>query len=266
MTAAGAGTRASRGGGLAGASSCEWVKLWSLRSTWWSLAASALLVVAYVLMVGLSASASKANGEIVPAMNPIEVAAGGVFLMGQLGLATLAALAMAGEYATGSILSTLQWVPDRSRMLLAKALVLSPVLLVAGSAVSLLGASAGIPALDQAAGPWDAAGLAGGALAVGAYSAAAGVITLGLAAMLRSVAGTLACAFLLLLVFPMTLQATGIEVLIRIAEYLPSSAGMALVGTEGPAYGATTAGAILVAWAAGAWTAGVTVLRSRDAT
>src|SRR5688500_10376477 len=105
------GLRSPGGAGLRGAVASERTKLWSVRSTYWTLAATALLVVAFVLIFGLSASASRANGEVVPPATPMDIASQGFMLMGQFGLATLAVLLIASEYATGSILSTLQWVP-----------------------------------------------------------------------------------------------------------------------------------------------------------
>ena len=198
-------------------------------------------------------------------MTPIDVAAGGVFMMGQLGLATLAALATAGEYSTGSILSTLQQVPRRGRLLLAKILVMAPVLFVAGTAVTLLGALAGIPFLQEVAGPWSLGEVVTSAVRLGGYSAVVGVMALGIAAMLRSVAGTLGCVFLLQLILPMALESTGVEFLMTASEYFPGTAGMALLGAEDPIYSAVTAVAILIGWAAVAWAGGVTVLRWRDA-
>lgn len=250
---------------LSGAVAAEWTKLWSVRSTWWSLAATAFLIVGYVLIVSVSASASRANGIDVPPMTPIDVAAGGVFMMGQLGLATLAALAMAGEYATGSILSTLQQVPRRGRLLLSKCLVVAPVLFVAGTAVTLLGTLAGIPSLQEVAGPWSFAEVVTSSIAIGGYSAVVGVMAIGIAAMLRSVAGTLGCLFLLQLILPMALESTGVKILMTVSEYFPGTAGMALLGAEGPVYSEVTAVAILIGWAAAAWAGGVAVLKSRDA-
>ncbi|HEX2179823.1 MAG TPA: ABC transporter [Actinomycetota bacterium] len=253
------------GGGISGAVASEWVKLWSVRSTWWSLAATALLVAGYVLMVTISATESKANGIEVPPMTPIDVSAGGVFLLGQLGLATLAALSMAGEYATGSILSTLQWVPRRAQLLMGKCLVVAPVLFLAGTAVTILGALAGVPFLETVAGPWSYRELLGSALGVGAYSGVIGIVAVGLAAMLRSVAGTLGCTFLLQLILPMALESTGVEILITASEYFPGSAGMALLGMEDAGYSTATAVAVLIGWAAAAWAGGVAILKSRDA-
>jgi ABC-2 type transport system permease protein len=251
--------------GVTAAVSAEWTKLWSVRSTWWSLAATGLLVLAYVLIVAVSAMESKANGFEIPPMTPAEVSAQGVFLLGQMGLATLAAMAMAGEYATGSILSTLQWVPRRARLLLAKVLVVAPVLFAAGTVVTLLGALAATPFLDDVAGPWSYGEVFVSALQIGAYSAAIAVIALGLAAMLRSVAGTLGCTFLLQLILPMALESTGIDILVTASRYFPGTAGLALLGLEQPVYSSAAAVVVLLGWAAAAWAGGVAVLKSRDA-
>ena len=252
--------------GLRGPMASEWTKLWSVRSTYWTLAASALLVVFFVLTFGLSASASKANGEVIPSTTPVDIAAQGFMLMGQFGLATLATLLIASEYATGSILSTLQWVPRRSRMLLAKALVLAPVLFVAGSLIALLGVAAGIPSLTgDVLLPWTASEMATDVLILGAYSPIVGVIALGLGAALRSVAGTLACAFLLLLVIPGSLSSTGVDFLMKVSNYFPAQAAQSLLGGAGEPYSGLVAVGILAAWCVASYGLGFWVLRSRDA-
>ncbi|HEX2052828.1 MAG TPA: ABC transporter permease [Actinomycetota bacterium] len=252
-------------GGLPAAVGSEWVKLRSVRSTWWCLAATVIVVVAYVAMVGLSASASYANGEVVPPMTPGDVAGMGVFLLGQLALATLACMAIAGEYATGSIASTLQWVPRRARLLLAKALLVAPVLFAGGVAATLAGSLVGIYVLDGAAAPWSWPDLLGDVAAIGFYSAVVGFVALGMGAMLPSVAGSIGCCFLVLLMLPMSLASSGVEALQRIGGWFPGSAGMALVGGDGPTYGVTGALAVLLAWAAGMLAGGMAVFRRRDA-
>lgn len=252
--------------GLRGAMSAEWTKLWSVRSTYWTLAATVLLVIAFVLIFGLSATASKANGEVIPPTTPGDIAAQGFMLMGQFGLATLATLLIASEYATGSILSTLQWVPRRNRMLLAKALVLAPVLFVAGTLITLLGVGAAIPTLKgDVLLPWTASELLIDVLILGLYSPVVGVIALGLGAALRSVAGTLACTFLLLLIIPGSLSSTGVDFLMKVSNYFPAQAAQSLLGGGGEPYPGLAAVAILGAWSAVSYALGLWVLRSRDA-
>jgi ABC-2 type transport system permease protein len=186
--------------------------------------------------------------------------------MGQFGLATLAVLLIASEYATGSILSTLQWVPRRNRMLLAKALVLAPVLFVAGSLIALLGVAAAIPSLKgDVLLPWTASELFVDVLILGLYSPVVGVIALGLGAALRSVAGTLACTFLLLMIIPGSLSATGVDFLMKVSNYFPAQAAQSLLGGGGEPYPGLAAVAILGAWSAASYALGLGVLRSRDA-
>lgn len=214
----------------------------------------------------LSASASRASGEIVPPATPMDIAAQGFLLMGQYGLATLAVLLIASEYATGSILSTLQWVPRRGRMLMAKALVIAPALIVAGALITLLGFAVAIPALDANTElPWTASEVLIDVMILALYSPVVGAIALGLGAALRSVAGTLACTLLLLMIIPGSLQSTGVDFLVRASGYFPAQAAQSLLSGEGQPYPGLAAAAILVAWAAAAYALGFSVLRNRDA-
>lgn len=73
------------------------------------------------------------------------------------------------------------------------------------------------------------------------------------------------CTVLVLLVVPMTLQSTGVDLLVRIGDFFPGSAGMVLLSGGSDSYPAVAAAAILLCWACGCWAAGVAVLRSRDA-
>lgn len=259
------GDARTSGGGLPGAIRSEWVKLWSVRSTWWSLLGALGLVVGYVLIETLSASASHANGVEVPPMDPMSVAAGAVLFLGQLTLSVLAALSIAGEYATGSIRSTLQCVPHRGRMLAAKAAVLLPVCFAAGLVLGAVGFGVAKAALGGLAVEETGGGVVRQLGALGGYLALAGVITVGMGAAVRSVAGTIACTLVLVHVIPQVLQGLGSGLASRIAGYFPGSAGMALVGAEGMPYGPLAAVALLAAWAAAALLARWTCLLRRDA-
>ncbi|MEX0790037.1 MAG: ABC transporter permease [Actinomycetota bacterium] len=253
---------------LRAAVSSEWSKLWSIRSTYWSLAVTAVLVVGFVLLITLSAAATNANGIEVLPMTPAEVAGGGMFYLGQLGLAALAALNIAGEYASGSILATLQWVPRRGRMLLSKLLVVSSVLFVAGAAITGLGVLAGMRPLEGISAAWDLQQVLADMAKIGLYSAVVGVIALGLGAAIRSIAGTLACTVLLLVVVPQALASTGIDFLITLSDLFPGPAGMALLdGVLGQAgHSMPVALAILLVWCITILGLGSFVLLSRDAT
>ncbi|MEU7153021.1 hypothetical protein AB0B15_34160 [Streptomyces sp. NPDC045456] len=261
------GTTGGGRGGLIGAVAAEWTKLWTVRSTWVALASTAALIIAYTVIAGGAARSAPADGSAggLPT-TPLDNLGTGVAFMGQFGILALATMAIATEYSTGSIRSTLLWIPVRWRMLLAKCLVLFPVLFLAGILLTPVGLGTAIAALGDAAQPVAAADAVGQAFAVGGYLGAVGVIIVGIGAAVRSVAGTLTVGFLLMLVLPMTMQSTSVEFLSKAADYLPGPAGMNLMGVaENNAYGAGTAVILLALWAVVANVAGYFVLRSRDA-
>lgn len=168
-----------------------------------------------------------------------------------------------GEYATGSIRATLQWVPPRARMLAAKTAVATAVVFPAGVVLDLVGTAVVCPVLGEW-GRLDAGDVVHDALMTGVYLAMMSALILGVGAMLRSTAATITTAFLFVLVLPMTLANTRSDLLKDVAEALPSSAGRHLPAGDGP-YPAATALAIVAAWTAAAFWGGVTVLRRRDA-
>jgi ABC-2 type transport system permease protein len=246
----------------------EWTKLWSVRSTWYLLAGAAgLLVVGAVTIGGAAAN----GGGQVTVSEPVV----GSTSFAQFALAALAMLTVTSEYSSGTIRSSLQAVPVRGLVLAAKALVLVPVMALAGIA-SGAAASAAVYAL-LSAGPFDGAGLVpfgevvSDLLGVGVYSAAVAVIALGAGAATRSAAGTLTVMFMLLMGLPLMLMMTGAPVLLEISARLPTFAGLAFMGsaenlTGGPIpYGAGEGFAWLLAWTAAALAAGYAVLRRRDA-
>jgi ABC-2 type transport system permease protein len=90
----------------------EWTKLGSLRSTYGSLLATLVVSVgvaalfAWAIVVGDEPDAARAT--------PADLASIGTGL-GQFGLLALAALTITGEFATGSIRTTLAATPPRWR-------------------------------------------------------------------------------------------------------------------------------------------------------
>jgi len=105
----------------------EWIKLRTLRSTWWTLAITAAGTVSIAVAVGLntrSASEDLTNNAlagIVP----------GLLLVGVLGVLT-----MTSEYTSGMIRATLAAVPRRPLALAAKAAVFGVLALAVGEAAS----------------------------------------------------------------------------------------------------------------------------------
>ena len=213
----------------------EWIKLLSLRSTWWALTAT----VAVITLVALAHAASLSDMADDPALAPgieqmhgAEVIAGG-FHFGMLTIAVLGALLVTGEYATGMIRSTFAAVPTRIPVLGAKAIVLV-VLTAAATLVSVtlsyfvtmpqLAQYDLVPALDDP-GTWR---VFGGTL----YSLiAAALFSLGIGTLLRSTAASLTAALTVLLLLPGTLSLIRLDWVETIVSYLPLPASSALLTT-----------------------------------
>ena len=116
----------------------EWIKLRSLRSSWWTLAVTAAGATAIAITVGVNtkdAAADLTNNAlagIVP----------GLLTIGALGV-----LVMTGEYSSGAIRSTLTAIPNRPLLLAAKAAVFGSVALGLGEAAAFVAFFAGGAAL-----------------------------------------------------------------------------------------------------------------------
>ena len=115
----------------------EWTKLWSVRSTPWSLLALVVVTVGFSALVswGTGANFDQQPAEQQALFDPTYVGLSGLAL-GQLALAVLGVLVITSEYSTGGIRTSLAAVPRRWRLVVAKALVLSLVALVVGMITS----------------------------------------------------------------------------------------------------------------------------------
>jgi len=103
----------------------EWIKLFTLSSTWW------VLVITVVATVGLGAIAmSSMRMKILDTASGTAYASGAASDLGQilqLILGVLAVLFITNEYSSGQIRSSLTAVPRRWPMLVAKTVVISIV-------------------------------------------------------------------------------------------------------------------------------------------
>ncbi|TFB75807.1 ABC transporter permease [Cryobacterium glaciale] len=113
----------------------ESIKLWSLRSTYWtfSLVVVASLGIAVLMAFAMSSGFDSAGGAmgIDHAQLYVMVATSGLSL-GQLIVAVLGVLSISGEYSSGMIKSTLTAVPNRLPALWAKVCVLFGFTFVVG--------------------------------------------------------------------------------------------------------------------------------------
>ncbi len=173
--------------GLAQAVRMEWIKLRSLRSTWWTLAVTAAGTVAIGLGVGLgskNASADLTNNALAGVVP-------GLLLTGVLGVLT-----MTSEYSSGTVRVTLAAVPRRPLVLAAKAAVFGGVTLVVGEAASFLAflAAAATVRHGIAAPTLGQPGVLRAVVLSGAACCLVGLLGLGLGAIIRHSAAAVGSA------------------------------------------------------------------------
>jgi ABC-2 type transport system permease protein len=116
----------------------EWIKLRSLRSTWWTLA----IAVAGAIGIGVAVGINTRNAAGDLTNNALAGIVPSLLLIGILG-----ALAMTSEYSSGMIRTTLSAAPRRPLLLAGKAAVFGAVAVAVGEAASFIAFFAGGAAL-----------------------------------------------------------------------------------------------------------------------
>ncbi|SHN43638.1 ABC transporter permease [Cryptosporangium aurantiacum] len=247
----------------------EWTKLRTLRSTWWCLGVAVLLQVAYATLIGLDA---RLDLEDSGGSSPLPVSDAGLLSVqfAQYALIAAALLAITGEYSTGTIGVSLRAVPARGRLLAAKAAVVAGGAALVGVVLMLAAALAGGLAAGSPA-VWGVGDLLADGAVVAAYAAAIAVFTLGLGTALRSAVGGLTAVLVVAVVLPTVIGRIGIDAVAEVNDYLPGSAGVAVLygalsdaETSQP-FGPGVGLLVLTVWALASLGAGYAVLRRRDA-
>lgn len=122
----------------------EWIKLYTVRSTYWTLLAAAAGMIGFGAL--LSAAYIRHHSSLTPtgktAFDPAAYSLSGFFLA-QLAIAVLGVVVITSEYATGSIRSTLAAAPQRGMVLAAKAAVFGAVAAIIGTVSSAVAFIAG---------------------------------------------------------------------------------------------------------------------------
>lgn len=242
---------------LARAVSAEWTRLVTVRSTWWSLLAAGGLM----LFIGGAAGSSAPEGA---AEAPIWYAAEFAILPGQFAFVLVVLLAVTGDHATGAIRSSLQWIPRRGILVVARTVV--PVAFAVVCAVLLSAATDLVawaflgPAAEVVPGD-----IARSLAMIALVAAVGGLLAVGLGMLLRSTAGALISIFLLLFALPVMLGNSGVRWLTTIAEHLPGSVLISLLQATEVERGVGTVVAVLLAWVTAALVAGGWSFVRRDA-
>jgi ABC-2 type transport system permease protein len=259
------------GGWRRNATHAEWTKLRTVAGTGWLLLATVTLTVA--LSGATAASVTYHHGA---GQDPTKISLTGIAL-GQALVAVLAVQTISGEYTTGMIGTTLAAVPRRPVVLTAKAIVLSGVVLVAGTAAvlgSLLAGRLALPANGfTAAHRHPALSLANGATlraAAGSvlYLTLVTLLSLGIAATVRDPAAAIGVILGLLYLFPIITEVVDHPQWQRhLRQIGPMTAGLTIQSTTDPhdlPLSAWAGLAVIATWTtASLLTAGL-LIRQRD--
>ena len=114
----------------------EWVKLSSIRSTWWTALAMVVLGAGFTTIISGIAAGDIASGKSHD--SPGEYITQGL-IFSQISAVVIGALVVTSEYGTGMIRATLAATPVRPRVLAAKAIVVGGFLFVVGVITAFLG-------------------------------------------------------------------------------------------------------------------------------
>jgi ABC-2 type transport system permease protein len=176
----------------------EWIKLRTVRSTWWTLLST------FVLGAGLTVLMCWANADWLASPEADESPGSFItwgMMIAQITAVVLGALIVTTEYGTGMIRTSFAAVPARGKVLAAKSVVVAAVLGVVGTVTALAGYFGGNFFLDR-----EGIGMSldGDVLRAmygsGLYLAGIGLFTVAVGFLLRHTAGTISIVLALMLI------------------------------------------------------------------
>lgn len=242
----------------------EWIKLSTLRSTWWSIGIAAVLTIGIAVLI--------AQAIDMPGFEPIQAVVMPIqFTMLLAGI--LGAIAVTGEYSTGMIRSTLAANPKRGSVLAAKAVVVglfmfvSSLVIFAAAAVAV---SAVVASRDQSI-DWSDPSASILPIVVSSLAMAVfALIGVAFGFILRSGAGAIAATVGLLFVLPIVASFFAIAGeawawVMDAANYLPVAAAQSAILPDRAALEGPVAYVTLAGWVAAGMLTAWAVLRTRDA-
>jgi ABC-2 type transport system permease protein len=264
----------------------EFIKLFTLRSTFWCCVIVVVLAIGVGLLLATVTPPARAGVPAAPspthlqqqatALRDATVGTG----IGQLVLSVLGVLVISGEYGTGMIRSTFAAEPKRLPTLFAKAIVLGLTTFVVGL-ITVFGTAAIIfPLLPgiHVHPDWSDSKLLLGMFGAAGYLALVSLIAFSIGALIRNTAGGIAAAIGLILVAPTILEivagTTGAAWADNLVAFAPTNAGSKLYAyvssspstTDGVvSLDAHQGGLVLLAWFVVLFIAAAVALKRRDA-
>lgn len=251
-----------------GVLAAEYAKLRTVRSTGYTLAATALFTIALAAAIGafVPPHLSAADRRTVDA---VQLSLGGMHVA-QVAIGVLGVLAITGEYGTGTIRSTFSAVPRRRTVLAAKAVVLAGVAVGVGVASCFCAfyAFEGTLTVDAMSVSLGDPGVLRAVVGGGLYLTVLALLGLGLGTVLRTSAGAVAALFGLLFVPALLVDLLPSGWRTTLGPYLPMQAGTQVFvarAHEAHALAPWTGFGVFCLYAALALVAGFCLVTRRDA-
>lgn len=247
--------------------SAELCKLRTVRSTYWSVIAAVVFMLAFAALeaIFLPGRLSERSTE---SLDAVRVSLGGTHLA-QVAFGVLGVLVITSEYTSGNIRATFSAVPRRRLVLTAKAIAFAATSLIVGT-----GASFAAYFLFQALLTGDALrssitdpGVVRALFGGGLFFAVLGLLGLGLGAIIRASSGAIAALFSLLFIPQVLAELLPDTWQDSIGRFLPMQAGAQVFSqhSEAGMLSPWTGFAVFCAYAAAALTLGFILLQRRDA-
>lgn len=209
----------------------EWIKLRSIRSTFWCYAILVVVTIGMAALVGANTNSGGqdlptdiANGTVVN-VNTVGV------LLSSLVVGVLGVLIITGEYGTGQVRSTFTADPRRSGVILAKATVLALTTFLVSAAATWIGVLISLPLLagngvePEIGDPSVFLPILGSSV----FLTLLALLAFGIGLLVRSSAGGIAITLGILLVLPVVLGLMAglmkVDWPMDIMSFLPDSAG-----------------------------------------
>ncbi|MFJ6795483.1 ABC transporter permease [Streptomyces sp. NPDC091268] len=236
----------------------EWIKIRSLRGTFWAL------IAVFLATAGIQALTAAAIGQAEAGSmgeDPLLAAFYGINF-GQIAAMSFGASALAAEFHNGALRTTLAAMPNRTRFYLSKVTMVGGLAFLVGQVTGLATFLGGQAFMGPYAIGLGDPGSFRAVFGSGAYLTLITLLAAGLTAVLRSAALVLSLLIPLFLMVSFVIgQAVG-----GAAQYLPDRAGQLVMrlepqGTLGPWSGL----GVLALWTAVALLGGWLAVRRRDA-
>lgn len=242
----------------------EWIKVTTIRSTWWSIGITLVLSLTISLLMAMSMSSYGAAGT----QSAIQVALAPMFFTVLLA-AVLGVIQVTGEYSTGMIRSTMTAGPDRVRAVLSKFIVVGAVIFLSNAVIMLISAALGAGIMSVAIDGEVLLKVVYGAFVVSVI----GLLGVAAGFLIRGGGGAIAAIVGLVYVISMVSMFLGMIPSMKwvsdAAQYLPTGLGEALTGIPFAFVGGPDASdgvlvLLLFAWVAVGLIASIVIVKKRD--